>query len=200
MGARPAGADALFCEMPGCGRKAYVTGEEGMMCHVCDCTFLNELMSQSAQKLACCSPARQSSAAPFQKFLQNPVVAKLCMEFLHGDGWEKQCLCTHCKREWLNTGWACPVEYRWHMYLQMLERIFLHETSPYSMFDLQYVDWEGAVRRLHDMYTDEIPWDDRALHQFARLSACKAHAELGEMFDKEFPWDELRGNGTPDAP
>ena len=97
-------------------------------------------------------------------------------------------------------GWACPVEYRWHMYLQMLERIFLHETSPYSMFDLQYVDWEGAVRRLHDMYTDEIPWDDRALHQFARLSACKAHAELGEMFDKEFPWDELRGNGTPDAP
>ena len=169
------------------------------MCHVCESTIFNELMSQCAQKLACCSPARQSSAAPFQNFLQNPVVAKLCMEFLHGDGWEKQCDCTRCEREWLNAGWVCPVEYRWHMYGQMLDLIFLNE-AVYAVFDFQYMDWDAAVRCLHDMHTDEIPRDDRALKEFARLSACKAHAELREMFLEEFPWDELRGNGTPDAP
>ena len=67
----------------------------------------------------------------------------------------------------------------------------------YSFAQLQYVGWDKAVRCLHDMYTDEIPWDNRALKEFARLSACTWRAELREMYpddpDEDDP-DELPDN------
>ena len=141
--------------------------EEGLFCFVCDVSISNELMSQSAQKLACCSPARQRSA-PLQAFLQDPLLSKRCMDFLHGDGWELQCECTRCNHSWLNEGWVCPVEYHRRRYLQHLDRIF--NMANYDAFELGYVDWQGAVRRVHDMYTKEIPWNQAALLGFAEAS------------------------------
>ena len=76
------------------------------------------------------------------------------MEFLHGDGWERQCECTRCNHSWLNEGWVCPVEYYRERYLQHLDRIF--NMAGHTAFELGYVDWEGAVRRLHDMYTAAV--------------------------------------------
>ena len=32
-------------------------------------------------------------------------------------------------------------------------------------------DWQGAVRRVHDMYTKEIPWSQAALLGFAEASS-----------------------------
>ena len=119
----------------------------------------------------------------FQNFLGNPALAKLCMEFAHGDGWELQCHCTRCKRPWLNAGWVCPVEYHRRAYLERLDRMF--NMAGYHNFELCYVDWTVAVPRLHDMSTDEIPWDITALVEFARLSARQVHGELREMYPEE---------------
>ena len=168
MGCRGVGPDLPYCDMPRCGRRAYVEAEEGLLCCVCDASFSNERMSESAQRLACCTPARQSSA-PLQAFLQNPILSKTCMEFLHGDGWERQCECTRCNHSWLNEGWVCPVEYHRQRYLQHLDRIF--NMASYTAFELRYVDWDVAVPRLHDMDTNEIPWDQAVLLEFAEASS-----------------------------
>ncbi len=66
------------------------------------------------------------------------------MEFVHGDGWELQCHCKHCKRPWLNAGWVCPVEYQRRTYLQHVDRFF--NMADYATFELCYVDWDVAVR------------------------------------------------------
>ena len=196
MGCRGVGPDLPYCDMPRCGRRANVETEEGLFCFVCDVSISNERLSESAQRLACCSPARQSSA-PLQAFLQNPILSKTCMEFLHGDGWERQCECTRCNHSWLNEGWVCPVEYRRREYLQMLDSLFINNgygTWRGTTSELRYVDWQVAVRRIHDMYTDEIPWDIRALVEFARLSAGQVHDELRRTYpDEEFP-------GAPHSP
>ena len=188
-----------FCSKPDCNRRAYVEAEEGvLLCNVCYSSVSNERMSESAQRLACCSPARQSSA-PLQDFLQNPPLSKMCMEFLHGDGWERQCECTRCNHLWLNAGWVCPVEYHRRMYLQMLDGLFIQ--TGYATFELRYVDWQVAVQRIHDMHTDEIPWDIRALVEFARLSAGQVHDELRQMYpDEEFPGGRRERAGPPGAP
>ncbi len=115
MGRRGDGAIRPYCGEDGCGRRAYVED----LCHVCDCTLLHTW----AQKMLCGSLVQQSSA-PLQDFLDNPALAKLCMEFVHGDGWELQCHCTRCQRLWLNAGWVCPVEYHGRTYLQQLDRMF----------------------------------------------------------------------------
>ena len=72
-------------------------------------------------------------------------------------------------------------------------------TNEYSTAQLQYVDWDEAVRCLHDMYTDEIPGDNWALKEFARLSACTWRAELREMYPDdpdEDNTDELPNNNN----
>ena len=67
--------------------------------------------------------------------------------------------------------------------------------------ELRYVDWQVAVRRIHDMYTDEIPWDIRALVEFARLSAGQVHDELRHTYpDEEFPGGRRERAGPPGAP
>ena len=119
--------------------------------------------------------ARAAEQHTVADFFENPALAKLCMDFLHGDGWALQCHCTRCKRPWLNAGWVCPIEHRRHLLcLQMLGGFFFF---GYANFELS--TWTGlfaALRRLHDMYTDEIPWDIRDLLEFARLSCSQAHA------------------------
>ena len=52
-------------------------------------------------------------------------------------------------------------------------------------WELGYVDWDTAVRLLHDMSTDEIPWDIAALLEMARSSARRVSSELGEMHPDE---------------
>ena len=32
----------------------------------------------------------------------------LVMEFLYGDGRERDCECGHCRRSWTDRGWICP--------------------------------------------------------------------------------------------
>ena len=180
MGSRGDGVDRPYCDRDGCGRRAYVEGEDALLCHVCDSILLNQRMSQSEQNLLGCSPARQSRA-PLQDFLQNPALAKLCMEFLHGDGWERQCLCTHCKHSWLDAGWVCPIEIRKRMYLQKLDELFVER--GYFNFELIYVDWHEAVRCFHDVYTGEIQLDFRILEEFAHVSRTQlVTEELREMY------------------
>jgi len=138
--------------------------------------------------------ARQSSA-PLQDFMGNPALAGLCMGFLYGDGWGQQCHCTRCKRPWLNAGWVCPVEYQRRTYLQHLDRMF--RLAGYTTPDLCYVNWDAAVRQLHDMETDEIPLDPRVLVEFARASCRRVREELHEMYpgerflDEPYPDDEI---------
>ena len=184
MGSRGDGAHRPFCERGDCGRRAYVEAEFGLLCHVCDSTLYNHQMGRWALTDVRGSPARQSST-PLQDFFENSALAELCMEFLHGDGWALQCHCTRCKREWLNAGWVCPIEYRRHMYLEMLDGFY---KAGYADFRLHYVDWHAAVQMCHDMYTEEIPWDLRELLEFARLSTDQTHAELHEMYPDEFPF------------
>ena len=102
MGSRGEGGNRPTCDQDGCGRWAYVETKDELLCHVCDSAFRN----QWAQKMVSGSPARQRST-PLQDFLDNPALAKMCMEFVHGDGWELQCHCTRCKPPWLDAGWVC---------------------------------------------------------------------------------------------
>ena len=196
MGARYHGANRPFCDRGGCGRRAYKEAVDGLefLCHVCHSSVYNEQMSHWALQEVRGSPSRQSST-PLQDFLENPALAKLCMEFLLGDGWALQCRCSRCERPWLNAGWVCPVEHRRHMYLQMLDGFF----AGYANFELQYVDWFAAVRRLHDMHTEEIPWDMRELLEFARLSRDQVRTELHEMYPDEFPFPDTPREMYPDA-
>ena len=101
--------------------------------------------------------ARAAEQHTVADFFENPALAKLCMDFLHGDGWALQCHCTRCKRPWLNAGWVCPIEHRRHLLcLQMLGGCFFFGYANYELST-----WTGlfaGLRRLHDMYTDEIPW------------------------------------------
>ena len=174
MGSRGDGGNRPVCVEEGCGRRAYVEGEAGALCHVCDSALRNDW----ATKLLSGSPAGQRST-PLQNFLRNPPLAKLCMEFAHGDGWELQCHCTRCSRPWLNTGWVCPVEYHRHAYLQHLDSIY--RVEGYARYELSYVDWTAAVAVFHDMSTGEIPFDIVALLRFARLSAEQVHHFLREV-------------------
>jgi hypothetical protein len=195
MGHRGDGADRPYCREDGCGRRAYVDD----LCHVCD----GASHKKWATKMLRGSPARQSSA-PLQDFLDNPALAKLCMEFVHGDGWEWQCHCTRCPRPWLNAGWVCPVEYQRRTYLQELDRIFT--MAGYTTPELCYVDWDVAVLWLHDMETDEIPGDIRILVEFARASSQRVNEELREMhlherfLDEMFPDEIPLDVGPPGAP
>ena len=183
------GANRPTCHQEGCGRRYYVEGEDGLLCHVCD----GALRSEWEQKMLCGSPARQSSAPLQDLFLDNPAVAKLCMEFTHGDGWQLQCHCTRCPRPWLDAGWVCPVEYQRRTHLQDLDRIFLFR--GYTQGRLCYVDWVAAVRRIHDMRTDVVLWDTAALLEFAEASARRVRGELREMYPDEHLDDGLMEEG-----
>ena len=197
MGARDHGANRPFCDRGGWGRRAYKEAEDGLelLCHVCHSLIYNQqMMSHWALPEVRGSPSRQSST-PLQNFLENPALAKLCMEFLHGDGWALQCHCSRCEHPWLNAGWVCPVEHRRHTYLQMLDGLF----AGYANFELEYVDWFAAVRRLHDMHTEEIPWDMRELLEFARLSCDQVRTELHEMYPDEFSFPDTPREMYPDA-
>ncbi len=54
-----------------------------------------------------------------------------------------------------------------------------------ASFQLRYVDWDVALPRLHEMYTDEIPWDEAGLQEFAVVSARRVHRELRETYPDE---------------
>ncbi len=85
------------------------------------------------------------------------------------------------------------------MYLRLLDGMF--NSAGYANFQLQYVDWDVALPRLHEMCTDEIPWDEAVLAEFAEASARRAGGELREMYPDEIPWDGVRrGIGPPGAP
>ena len=178
MGCHGVGADRPLCTLDDCGRRAYVDAEHELLCHVCDSTFFNEGKIQCWQNMLGCSPWQR--AKPLQDFLENPVLATLMMEFLEGDGWSLQCMCTRCKHQWLNEGWVCPVEYRRRQYLQILDTIF--DRLGYETVELTYVEWDQAARCVHDMCTDEIPWDIMVLQKFASESRIQVKAEIIELY------------------
>ena len=170
MGSWGDGRARPTCHQEGCGRRYYGESEDGLLCHVCDGAARNEW----AQRMLCGSPEQDLFNVPLQDlFLDYPAVAKLCMEFVHGDGWQLQCRCTRCQRPWLDAGWVCPVEYLKRTYLHDLDRIF--QSAGYSHDGLCYVDWDAAVQRIHDMHTDAVLLDEAALvEEFAEASARRA--------------------------
>ena len=114
--------------------------------------------------------ARAAEQHTVADFFENPALAKLCMDFLHGDA-----PCTA-------TGGHCSVIARAASDHGSAEAGCVRSsTGGWTAFSscwirqlrAQYVDWFAAWRRLHDMYTDEIPWDIRDLLEFAMLS-CSA--------------------------
>ena len=93
--------------------------------------------------------ARAAKQHAVADFCENPALAKLRMDFLHGDGWALQCHCTRCKRPWLNAGWVCPIEHRRHLYLQMLGGFFFLATPTSSSVRGLVCGIEAAPRYVH---------------------------------------------------
>ena len=120
-----------------------------------------------------------------QNFLENAVLGQLFMEFLHGDGWALQCPCTRCERPWFDAGWACPVEHHLRMYVTSLRHLYFEE--GYISVDFMYLDWDSAVRLLHEMLSGFIPLDRAALVQFAEVSCNQLDDELCALWPLDPP-------------
>lgn len=178
------------CSRVGCNRRAYVEGGEedavqgdavqgdtdhGFLCYVCDSTDRREWARRRWT-----GPVGRPRSSLLQQHLDDEP-GHITLLFLFGDGWSQQCLCTRCERPWLDAGWVCPVDRNRRWYLRVLDRLF----HAYPTWELGYVDWDTAVRLLHDMSTDEIPWDIAALLEMARSSARRVSSELGEMHPDE---------------
>ena len=168
------------CDRFGCNRRAYVEGDvvQGFLCYVCDSADRRERALRRWR-----GPVGRLRSSLLQQHLDDERCGHITLLFLFGDGWSQQCGCTRCERQWLNAGWVCPVEHHWRRYLYMLDDLFIH--TGYAACELRYVDWQAAVRRIHDMLTDEIPCDIPALVEFAELSARRVRDELREMHPDE---------------
>ena len=79
-------------------------------------------------------------------------LAVMIFEGTSGDGWDLQCPCPDCKREWLNVGWVCPVMY-YHSEMEDLMMILENWHR-----DIEADAWDARVlARFEDMY---VPMPD----------------------------------------
>ena len=166
-----------WCCRAGCGRRAYLATAVGFLCYVCDA----DDRIQYAIRLLRGPPGRPTTT-PIQDFMDvellggppgriaaMPPLARLTLEFVHGDGWRCQCPCGRCERPWLNQGWICPAEYHRLTYVRLLGTMFY--MASYRPPQLAYVDYDEAVLRFHEMYVDLVPWDEAVLREIAESSA-----------------------------
>ena len=117
--------------------------------------------------------ARAAEQHTVADFFENPALAKLCMDFLHGDGWALQCHCTRCKRPWLNAGWVCPVEHR------RLDGFFFLDTPTASSVRGLVCSIEAAPRYVHGRdplgHTGSVGVRQVVVQPGARCSAPQQH-------------------------
>ena len=84
-----------------CGRRAtYFADGYGPVCEICMTTWINE--------------GQVETLFAFHPYLAQRISAEAClvvMEYVLGDGRERDCICGRCKPRWCDRGWMCPVWY-----------------------------------------------------------------------------------------
>jgi hypothetical protein len=79
---------------------------------VCDQKVLNHRAVQSLNAMMSKNPTPTPDGSPtFQDIFAQEGLGVKIIENACGDGWDGQCSCRLCKRDWLNFGWVCPVTY-----------------------------------------------------------------------------------------
>ena len=108
-----ANKDPFVCCIGGCFRKAWVDDDIGdFLCFVCDQKVLNHRAVQSLNAMMSKNPTPTPDGSPtFQDIFAQEGLGVKILENACGDGWDGQCSCRLCKRDWLNFGWVCPVTY-----------------------------------------------------------------------------------------
>jgi hypothetical protein len=80
------------------------------------------------------------------------------LEGVFGDGWDCQCPCRHCKREWLNAGWVCPAMYYRSEYVHMLDERY---RAQGRLTPIPGEDWDALVLAMHFEHYPPLPPSDR---------------------------------------
>ena len=71
------------------------------------------------------------------------------LEGVFGDGWDGQCPCRLCKREWLNAGWVCPAVYYRREYVNILDARHRAQTGDLHTRRSEAEDWDALVLAIH---------------------------------------------------
>ena len=143
-----------LCCIQSCGRRGYVDIDDciNFLCFVCDMTVRNKCDQEDCQRRL--SMRRTTT---FEAHLALHSLAMQTMEFVFGDGWEKQCPCRRCDRVFLNSGGICPVHYNRRKYLRILDYMYMSNKASYSRTpdQLQDADWDVLVLQVHEaVYVD----------------------------------------------
>lgn len=106
---------AFVCFSGDCLRHPWVDSDMGvLLCFVCDQKDLNQRAVHSLYALLSKNTTPTPDGTPtFQNLLAVEGLSVKMLEGVLGDGWDGQCVCRLCKRDWLNAGWVCPDLYRW---------------------------------------------------------------------------------------
>ena len=130
----------------------YVDIAGGFLCCFCDKRVDDEgTLEQLLGHLS------KGTTTPFEAHLASHGLAMQTMEFVFGDGWEKQCPCWRCDRVFLNSGGICPVHYNRRKYLRILDYMYMSNKASYSRTpdQLQDADWDVLVLQVHEtIYVD----------------------------------------------
>ena len=139
--------DLPVCDNAGCNRKAFcIFGD--LLCHVCMQRLVNADQGRSLRRrLSTDIPSRLNEKPMLQDVLVVEAVALQTMTGVLGDGWDQQCPCRHCPRQWLNDGWVCPTDYYRRQYLDILDE--RHRLAGLRREDLTDADWVSLVVELH---------------------------------------------------
>ena len=76
----------------------YIADGFGPVCEVCTVAHQNSMTFDYLHKMFGDIFAERLPADP----------GALVVEFLYGDGRERDCECGHCRRSWSDRGWLCP--------------------------------------------------------------------------------------------
>ena len=145
--------DPFECFKGDCLRKAWVDDDMGeFLCFVC---YLKEENDRAAHSLhAVLSTSRGTAPTPegtlsFKDLLAVEGLGVKMLEGVFGDGWDCQCPCRHCKREWLNAGWVCPAMYYRREYIYILDA--RHKAKSDHLY-METEDWDALVLAIHFEY------------------------------------------------
>jgi hypothetical protein len=154
--------DPFECFKGDCLRKAWVDDDMGeFLCFVC---YLKEENDRAAHSLhAVLSTSRGTAPTPegtpsFKDLLAVEGLGVKMLEGVFGDGWDCQCPCRHCKREWLNAGWVCPAMYYRREYVHMLDARYRAQGRLRLM---PGEDWDALVLAIHFEHYPPLPPPDR---------------------------------------
>ena len=145
--------DPFVCCSGDCLRKAWVDDDMGdFLCFVCDQKDVNHRAVHSLNALLSKNTTPTPDGTPtFQDLLAEEGLGVMMLEGVFGDGWDGQCPCRLCKREWLNAGWVCPAMYYRREYIYILDARHRAQSGDLRTYPhyVETEDWDALVLATH---------------------------------------------------